>query len=170
MDPAAVTTHRDPGGAVDIATGPTRIRRARHTVKPDHHTGPRAIIRKGKEAGRTMNNRATSGVREQRVPSIPAASCCRLLAALRAGARRETAVDSAGIPWPVFMEWMTRGEQEERGRYSDFAIKVRQAEAVAEVRELTRLQRSLAYDARNAWRFLERRFPERWAPRKWPHQ
>jgi hypothetical protein len=81
----------------------------------------------------------------------------KILTAVRAGAHRSVAAQYAGIPRETLSRWLRRqGEP-----YETFARLVDQAEAEIEV-ELVKLITD-SRDPNVALKFLERRFPKRWA-------
>jgi hypothetical protein len=81
----------------------------------------------------------------------------KILQALRLGAHQGPAAAWASIAPETMSRWMHRqGEP-----YETFQMKVREAEAYAEVRALGIV--ALSKDAKDAIAFLERRYPKRWA-------
>jgi len=58
----------------------------------------------------------------------------QILSAIRAGAYAHVAAQAFGIPPEVLADWLGRGDAGRRGKYTDFAAELRQAEAQARVR------------------------------------
>lgn len=92
----------------------------------------------------------------------------RVCSALRAGNTRRAAAAYAGIDDGTFLEWMRRGQGNDKVRpktdlYAEFADAVKKAEAESEV-ALVATVRTAAQRAwqASAW-LLERRFPDSWA-------
>jgi len=55
----------------------------------------------------------------------------QVLGAIRGGAFPHVAAAAFGVPRPVFVEWMHRGRQQQRGAYRAFWLKVEQARGQA---------------------------------------
>jgi hypothetical protein len=98
----------------------------------------------------------------------------RIIAAMRAGAHVQVAVQAAGVGRSTYYLWMNNGRlaavkvdegmeitKEERG-FLNFFLDIVQAEAEAEVRLLTHWSKAAANDWRAAKDLLARRHPERW--------
>jgi transposase len=63
--------------------------------------------------------------------------------------------------------WTKRGEKQASGLFREFCMALREADAVAELRCIRRLnQAACDGDWRAAAWMLERRFPERWGRRR----
>lgn len=87
-----------------------------------------------------------------------------IFAAIRAGCYPEQAAQAAGIAPSTLYAWKARGEKESDGPYHRFVLKLRQAEAEAEVSAVKILHSAIEdeRDWKAAVTFLERRFPARW--------
>jgi transposase-like protein len=89
----------------------------------------------------------------------------RIVEAIRQGAYVEVAARSAGIAPSTFYEWRRRGETGELP-FSEFSEAVDVAEAQAELAALGCIRSAWEKgDWRASFKFLERRFPARWAER-----
>ena len=87
-----------------------------------------------------------------------------IFAAIRAGCYPEQAAQAAGISPSTLYAWKARGENESEGPYRRFLLKLRQAEAEAELTAVAILRSAIEdeSDWKAALAFLERRFPARW--------
>lgn len=84
----------------------------------------------------------------------------KLLAAIRAGNYITPACVFAGIARTTFDKWMTDPA------YEDFQEEVKQAEAEAEAQAVALIYQAGQRDPELFFRFLARRFPERWGDKK----
>jgi hypothetical protein len=88
-----------------------------------------------------------------------------ITAAVRGGAYAEVAARANGISPSTYYQWMARGERGEP-EFQEFSEAVREAEAVAEVNACACLEAAWSNgDWRAAIKYLERRYPKRWAER-----
>jgi hypothetical protein len=87
----------------------------------------------------------------------------RILEGVRAGCYPEQAAQEAGVSPSALYAWKARGEKESDGPYHRFLLRLRQAEAEAELNAV-KIVRSAIEDGdwRAALALLERRFPDRW--------
>lgn len=90
----------------------------------------------------------------------------RVVDCLAIGAGRATAAAAAGIGESTFYRWMERGEASSSGPFREFWEAVTGAEYQAELAALKNWHGAMPDDWRACKEFLERRFPERWAPPK----
>jgi hypothetical protein len=81
----------------------------------------------------------------------------RICDALAAGNTRADAARYAGINPSTFYDWMKRGRSASRGRFSEFANKVREAEARCAVGYVATVKKAAAKDWRAAAWWLSRR-------------
>lgn len=89
----------------------------------------------------------------------------RLLEAIRAGTPVEVAAEYAGIARSTFYRWLALADTEER--YRGFREEVRKAEAEAHVHAAAVIRKAIADgDWRAALKYLERRHPQDWGPRR----
>lgn len=89
----------------------------------------------------------------------------RIVRQLRAGGYVETAAAACGVAKPTLYAWLRQGNAEEAGPHRDFLNAVDEAIALAEQRDVSRIDRAASKDWRPAaWR-LERRNPRRWGAR-----
>jgi len=92
-----------------------------------------------------------------------------ILRVIRAGNYAHIAARYAGIDRSTYFRWMERGDPASRvpgdSRYRAFRARVEQAEAEAEVRDVTIISKAGERDWRASLSRLERRHPERWRPR-----
>lgn len=84
-----------------------------------------------------------------------------ILANVLRGMRPCTAAQLAGTRPQTLIDW--------KKRFPDFEAALDQAEALCEGRVLELLWEHMQIDGHLALKFLERRFPEHWAPR-WKHE
>lgn len=89
----------------------------------------------------------------------------RIVALLRSGQHRATACYAAGVSDRAFRDWVSLGEAGDE-RWSDFAQRVREAEAECETRAIVQIQAIGENDWRALAWWLERRFPTRWGDAK----
>jgi hypothetical protein len=86
-----------------------------------------------------------------------------ILDALREGNYRDTAAEGAGITYNTFREWEKKGEVEEKGKFHDFNVAIKRAEAEGEqlhIRRINQAGEEGAWQA-DAW-MLERKDPKKW--------
>ncbi len=77
-----------------------------------------------------------------------------------AGVTRTDAVRGAGITYQTFLNWLARGEQEQRGRFFDFLERIKRAEAQAAINCTLSIQQArIAGNWQAAAWWLERRRP-----------
>jgi hypothetical protein len=90
------------------------------------------------------------------------------LAAIRAGCGPEQAAQAAGIAPSTLYAWKALGEQESDGPYRRLLLKMRQAEAEAELSAVKVLRSAIEDDGdwKAALAYLERKHPERWRLRQ----
>jgi hypothetical protein len=85
---------------------------------------------------------------------------------VRQGNYLETATAACGVPVHRVREWMRQGARQKRGKYKDFSVAIKKAEAQAEGAAVVAIR---AHGGRTwqalAW-YLERKFPGRWAMRR----
>ncbi len=90
----------------------------------------------------------------------------RLVDALNQGAAIDVAANYVGVSRRIVYKWIEDGRAADGGRLAVFADLVDQALASAELR----LQLVVKKEAQSNWKaaawLLERRFPERWGPRR----
>jgi len=55
----------------------------------------------------------------------------RIVAQIRAGSYPHVAAEAAGVPRSLFSAWLKKGQEQERGRYRQFTIRVREAKGQA---------------------------------------
>jgi len=96
----------------------------------------------------------------------------RIADAIRAGAWFSTACECAGVRPSLAYEWIRRGKGLHRSRvstpaFAEFAHTLARANADAEMSAQAPLVEAGRRDWRAALAFLERRFPERWALRRY---
>lgn len=86
---------------------------------------------------------------------------------IAAGNYTETVCQYLGISKDTWYRWLKTGERQKKGIYSDFSDAVRQAEAEAEMRNVTIIQKAAQEGNLQAaiW-YLERKFPDRWGRRE----
>ena len=91
-----------------------------------------------------------------------------ILAAIRAGCGPEQAAQAAGIAPSTLYAWKALGQQESDGPFRRFFLRVRQAEAEAELSAVKVLRSAIEDDGdwKAALAYLERRHPERWRRRE----
>lgn len=89
----------------------------------------------------------------------------RIVQAIRAGNYAQVAAAYVGISHQTFYNWLRWGEEQGEGKYFEFFEAVHAAQASAEVRAVTHIQKAMPDDWRAAATFLERRHPERWGRR-----
>lgn len=85
-----------------------------------------------------------------------------LVRLIRAGNYLDTAAALAGLHQDTVRVWMRKGAKAKRGRYREFFMAVKEAEAFAENSALVRLRAA----GRKNWKaeawYLERKFPAKW--------
>jgi hypothetical protein len=86
----------------------------------------------------------------------------RVVQALRLGAHRGVAAETAGISRTTLWRWLERGETESEGRFRDLFESVRRAEADAELLLLGLVHRAAQTHAWAATWILSHRYPENW--------
>ncbi len=100
----------------------------------------------------------------------------RILSLINAGNYLDTACQAAGVTYATYREWVKRGQKEydrleESSRakpresekdYLDFFEAVQKAEATAEARNLTIINKAAEKNWQAAAWFLERKAPDRW--------
>lgn len=89
----------------------------------------------------------------------------RLVQLLKAGQDRHAACASVGLCARTLRNWLAKGEEGDE-RWSEFARKVREAEAECETRAVVQIQIAGKKDWRALAWWLERRFPLRWSDAK----
>lgn len=98
----------------------------------------------------------------------------KIVRAVRAGSFFSTACLHAGVSPETGWEWLRRGRGEDERRktplYAAFAEDIARANADAELRAQTQLVVAGQQDWRANLAYLERRFPERWALRRYEVQ
>lgn len=101
-----------------------------------------------------------AGGRPSKLPFAEKAICD----AIRAGCHQEQAAQAAGISASTLYAWKALGEKESDGPYRRFLLKLRQAEAEAELNAVKVLRSAIEDegDWKAALALLERRFPSRW--------
>jgi hypothetical protein len=88
----------------------------------------------------------------------------RILEDIRAGCYPEQAAQAAGVSPSTLYAWKAKGEKESDGPYRRFLLRLRQAEAEAELKAVKVMRSAIEDDGdwKAALAFLERRFPGRW--------
>ncbi|MNW47468.1 hypothetical protein D3C74_247980 [compost metagenome] len=100
-------------------------------------------------------------------PSITPEKRARLMEALRAGNHVETACRFAGMPKRTFYNVLEAARRDDADPWDlEFEADVKKAQADAEVRNITMINKAGAEDWRAAAWFLERAYPERWGRNK----
>ena len=84
---------------------------------------------------------------------------------LRKGNTVEAAATAAGVHRVTLHEWLARGRTELSGPHVEFLAAVEQAQAMAHVNAVERLQKGAEKDWKAALAFLERRYPDEWGKR-----
>jgi hypothetical protein len=102
------------------------------------------------------------GKRTGRPTKFTEAVCTRLIANVQAGYHYEPACKLAGVSYPVFRDWMVRGEAGE-DPYQEFSEQIHRAEAEAERVHFENITEASKRDWHASGWVLARRFPERWA-------
>lgn len=88
----------------------------------------------------------------------------KIISLLKKGYPPSVVCRYVNIGYPTFKDWLVKGSEGDP-LYEDFYFRVQQAEAIAEMRRLRKLERHERAEWKvNAW-LLERRWPERWAKR-----
>lgn len=109
-----------------------------------------------------MNKKKRSkGRRTKLTPEIQR----RIVTAIQAGNYAKVAAEYAGIHVTTFYRWMHKGSAAKSGAYRDFYEAVRKAEGEVEVRAVAILHKAMDNNWQAAFKFLERKFPERWGRR-----
>ena len=90
----------------------------------------------------------------------------RIVSAISEGCHYKTACALAGVSYDSFYDWMKRGKAATSGLHYEFYTAVKLAEAEAEVRLVSQWYAQTPTSWEACARFLARRFPERWAPRR----
>lgn len=85
-----------------------------------------------------------------------------IVAAIRSGNYACVACEYGGITTQTYYRWLRQGEEAKSGRYRNFYLAIKKAEADAEVRIVAYWQKQIPENWQAARDFLERRFPERW--------
>lgn len=81
----------------------------------------------------------------------------KIIEALREGATRKGAAEYAGITYQTFLNWLDRGQEEQKGPFFDFLTLVQAEEAELEVRLCGFWQNAASEDWRAAAEMLSRR-------------
>jgi hypothetical protein len=101
-----------------------------------------------------------------RPPKLDPATTEKVVQAIIAGCSRADAARYAGVGESTLRRWIARGRAEKEGAFADFADAVLDAEAKASVLANGCIAKAIRNgDWKAAAWFLERRFPERYAPR-----
>jgi len=87
----------------------------------------------------------------------------KIAAAIKAGNYKEVAARYAGIDDATFRVWMRRGREGDGALYVAFHAAITRAEAEAEVRAVTIINKAMTEDWRAAIEYIRRKFPERWS-------
>jgi len=94
-----------------------------------------------------------------------------ILQGIRAGHVRELAARLAGIDVSTLRRWCERGERQRAGPYADLVKAIREAERRTANAAGARIQKGiLDGDVDAAFRYLQSRFPEHYAPRSLMYQ
>lgn len=103
----------------------------------------------------------------------------QIISLIKAGNYLDTACQASGVTYSAFREWMKRGELEyerimeantskpkkSEQEFLDFFEAVQKAEATAEARNLTIINKAAEKNWQAAAWYLERRAPDRWGRR-----
>lgn len=89
----------------------------------------------------------------------------KLATLIRAGNYTAVAARFAGVAPSTVYRWLRRGRTEPTGKYRDFFIAIRHAEAYSQVSAVAHVIRSMPNNYRAAAHYLERKFPSLWARR-----
>ena len=89
-----------------------------------------------------------------------------IIANMRIGLRYKDAALAACVTYQTIRNWTARGEKAKSGKYAEFFVAVKRAQAEGERLLLARIQDA----ARKQWQaaawILERRYPDKWARRE----
>lgn len=88
----------------------------------------------------------------------------KLVAAIEAGNKYDTACALADISYYAFRQWIIRGEQEkdDTNKFRKFYEAIKKAEAVAEQKMVEMWIKAIPHDWKAARDFLRYRSPDRW--------
>ena len=104
--------------------------------------------------------------RPERVPTAEEQS--RICQCLQDGNYREVAVQWGGVPMRTFCKWMVKGKKstDPKCPFRQFRQAVLDAERMAEMEMVEVVRKAAKNNAKHAQWYLERKFPERWAPNR----
>lgn len=108
-----------------------------------------------------MGNKNAKGRPTKLTPKLQDDICLRL----RAGNTRVASVESCGVRYQSFLNWLERGKEAGAGLYFEFFEAVKKAEADAEVVKVAIISKAANENWTAAAWWLERRSPQDWGRR-----